>query len=230
MRLFWTFAAFVAMSMGAVGASAEDRAACRNAADPDNPMTTNQTYGVASCNAHRARRYHTNDYAGGMSWRNASEDPMVWNGNQWGSDLFHGYSHNSDGNYDRRFHPRDEAPAMVRIEIKRRVNEGWVRSSEMGPPPARPQLRVFGTRSNRLGATLGDDRSHGRSHGVLNNVRGDCPTCRAATVPTHARCARPGGMLILAWDGHRGVPVCPLTGPWNGRIMLPPSDPGHDEG
>ncbi|MCE9522451.1 MAG: hypothetical protein K8S25_08480 [Alphaproteobacteria bacterium] len=218
-------------------AAASDAPSCRAAQESDNPMVTSEDYGIVRCNLRQVPRFHVQDFdeserAQGYSQRSSS-DPMVWSPTQWGSTLFRGYRRAYDDRYDRRVRSVEQAPLLRQRVVSagtndtaRTIGQNWLRAMTTSPTRKQgPQLRIFGAQD----PTPRTARRADLDSRALANVRGDCPNCRAASTPVHARCARPG-MLILAWDGHRGVPVCPLTGPWSGRIMLPPTDYGHDEG
>ena len=75
----------------------------------DDPMSWDEGFGVSRCRVTQ-ERYHIHDYdSDGMGRAGpGDEDPMSWPADQWRSDLFGGYSHDSDDRYDRRARP---APA-----------------------------------------------------------------------------------------------------------------------
>jgi hypothetical protein len=83
----------------------------------DNPMTSSEGFGVASCKRY-VPRYHSRDHLGegarGYA-RRASSDPMVWSDARWRSTLMGGYARTSDRRYDLRFR-RVVERRIVRIE------------------------------------------------------------------------------------------------------------------
>jgi len=199
-RILWAMAALAWMTAGP--APANERIFCRQAAGADNPMVSGSDFGVATCDARRAPRYHSGDYAS-APYRTASGDPMVWRADQWCSDLMAGYSRGYDNGYDRRFHGGEAVPqatTVVRIEIKRIIDDNAAPEAA----PARrhePALIVDGAKKRWIGS----QRHAGRDW------------------RDRTRCARTG-MKILRWDGQRGVAVCPATGAWRDRLTPPPKD------
>ena len=181
------------------GASAGERSACRQSSGADNPMVSSSDFGVATCNTRHTPRYHRDDYDG-PTHRAASDDPMVWDTDQWRSDLMGGYPHSSDDGYDRRFHQDDArssggyATTVVNVEIEQDDAAAPVRRKE-------PVLFVAGVRRPWMGS---------RPRAVLD--------WRDRT-----RCGQ-GGLKILLWEGGRSVEVCPATGVWRGRLAPPVKD------
>jgi hypothetical protein len=128
----WVRRIAVLACMLTVGAASADHLPyCRAANSGDSPMVFGSEFGVASCNMRRAPRYHIDDYAdAGRSGGASSTDPMVWDRNQWGSDLF-GYSRSGDDGYDRRFHEQRGGYArVVRRAIEIDVEAGDRASSK----------------------------------------------------------------------------------------------------
>jgi hypothetical protein len=83
----------------ATGAQARD---C--SADPIDPMSWSESFGVSTCKV-RAR-YDIRDFNGEAARGYAqasSDDPMVWSSDQWRSDLMDGYNETSHAGYDNRF-------------------------------------------------------------------------------------------------------------------------------
>lgn len=96
-----------AITAGAAAESAQaGRLGCRPVS-ADNPMTSSQQFGVATCGA-RGPRYFRDAFLGegarGYVHRtSSSDDPMVWSDAQWRSDFFDGYVDTYNDTYDRRF-------------------------------------------------------------------------------------------------------------------------------
>lgn len=132
-----TLSLALAMLMPLLWLSAE-AAAC-GAADPDDPMSWSEDFGVARCRSN-APRYHRDDFAGEHARGYAdSADPMVWSDAQWRSTLFPGYARTHDDRYDRRYR-REAIPAAPRAaRIEKRVEVTIVNDAEA--PPAAERAR-----------------------------------------------------------------------------------------
>ena len=118
-KLFAVACAALCAAVGSIG----DASARTRCADTRSPMTTSQSYGVATCKS-RALRYHAHDYLGDGARgyvRRASSDPMVWSDSRWRGSLMSGYTHNTDSRYDRRFRRGGSATATVVKHVERIV-------------------------------------------------------------------------------------------------------------
>jgi hypothetical protein len=202
-RVFLAAVAFAWM-LDAPLALAGERSLCRAGSSVDDPMTTNEGYGIAKCDTRSAPRYHRDDYAGRIHRRASPDDPMQWNFNQWRGDLMASFARGRDDRFDRRFHVQYEGPA-VQLNIRLTVAERWMHVVETSIGRARPQMRVHGTASNRLGARA--------------------PVARRM----QAACGG-SGPAILVWTGAKAERVCAPAGAWRGRITVPSADPSLDKG
>ena len=107
------------------GARAE---AC--AADPDDPMSWSESFGVAQCRT-RAARYHADDYNGEKARGYADRsDPMVWSDEQWRSTLFPGYARTYDDRYDRRVRREAPSTAQTTLRVERQIDIKIVSDAE----------------------------------------------------------------------------------------------------
>ncbi len=160
-------------------------------------MVSGSSFGVATCNTRRAPRYHAHDYDDDGYSVSASEDPMVWSGDQWRSDLFGGYRNDYDDGYDRRFRPAPRTRAIVvhevlSVDVAGPAAEALSHGFKVGVAgPSGVNWTVYKTapRANDSGA-----------HG-MRIWRGGavCDTCRSGAVVRPAtRCAE-GGSLIITW-------------------------------
>jgi hypothetical protein len=142
---YMTLALLAAVS---VAMSSPAYAGCRAAADPDNPMMTDEDYGIARC-----RR----------DAQPSAEDPMVWPADQWLSDLMPGYSRSYDDRYDTRF-SNEPAPVRVReVSIEKHVE---IRGDD-AHPPVRVRPKVLGVRSDANGGANVVRGGHRKCRGVL---------------------------------------------------------------
>jgi hypothetical protein len=149
----------------------------------DNPMVWNNGFGVSQCLAHKPR-YHKDAFRGERARGYAqSSDPMVWSDTQWGSTLFGGYSHNTNGHYDRRFRRDRGHVAHRHMRIERRV-EITVRN-DMDVEVEKPKARRARYISSR---PPGDMRA---GPGVLRFGGHDCR-----------------GVLVLTWGALGGKSRC----------------------
>jgi hypothetical protein len=170
-KLFAVACAVVCAAVSSIG----DASARTRCADARSPMTTSQSYGVATCKS-RAPRYHAHDYLGEGARgyvRRASSDPMVWSDARWRGSLMSGYSHNTDSRYDRRFR-RDGggAPATVVKHVERIVIVESPPAPETQDKPKKRKPRFISMRGD--GEQVIENSSRFRGH----------------------RCA---GILVLKW-------------------------------
>lgn len=125
------------LSMSVLWLPAE-AAAC-GAADPDDPMSWSEDFGVARCRT-SAPRHHRDDYAGERARGYAeSSDPMVWSDAQWRSTLFPGYARTYDDRYDRRYRREETSVVRRAARIEKRVEVTIVNDAEAPPADERPR-------------------------------------------------------------------------------------------
>jgi hypothetical protein len=160
---------------------------CRVAADPDNPMMTSESYGVALCRVHR-ERYRVRADRGHRPRRTGADDPMVWSDHQWRSDLFAGYSRTYDDRYDRRGRP--EARHRLRTHV---VAEVLIASA---PQPVTSRAKPV-----RRGPKLLSTRQSGNPKAGPGVLRFSGNSCRGVLVLTwgtlgaRERCHEAGGRV-----------------------------------
>jgi hypothetical protein len=195
--LLWAFALSVTTIFALSGAASAGgtRPFCRAAQDADNPMMTSSSFGLATCNARRAPRYHSDDYAHVSPAAAASLDPMVWAADQWAGDLF-GYSTGYDDRYDRRLRSGGAGKRIVHGVVE--INVEAV--TETKPSHGFKVAAIDGSdvRWTVYKTAPRAPASTSRGARIWSGGKG-CDTCRGATVVrAEARC-RPGVALVISW-------------------------------
>jgi hypothetical protein len=113
----------------------------------DNPMTSSEGFGVASCKRY-VPRYHSRDHLGegarGYA-RRPSADPMVWSDARWRSTLMGGYARARDRRYDLRFR-RAVAGEHRIVRIEKLIVEGATHAE----PSSRQIVKPRGAKSAYL--------------------------------------------------------------------------------
>lgn len=169
-----------------------EAAAC-GAADPDDPMSWSEDFGVARCRSN-APRYHRDDHAGERARGYAdSSDPMVWSDEQWRSTLLPGYARTYDSRYDRRYRREAVPGARHAARIEKRIEVKIVNDTNAPAEAERPRgPRLIGVR------TPSDMKT---TTGVLRFGGHDCR-----------------GVLVLTWGPLGGKSRCHSS---DGRVRTP---------